>query len=275
MHAMSAPAPTSTSRTIDLGDRLTIAIEERGDAEPDGSAVLLLHGGAGPRSVAGLAAALSEHTHVITPTHPGFDGQPRPDWADSIGDLADAYLDLVDVLGLRGVLVIGNSIGGWIAAEIALRDNHARVSGLVLLDSTGVQPSRPDEIANPAAISPAELIRLAFHNPAMRPNPAATTDEQRAVAAANQRTMAVYAGTQYDPKLRRRLHRVTVPVLVAWGEQDGVVPLSYGRALAGAFPRATFQPIADAAHFPHMEQPGATLGVIGDFVQKELKPADG
>jgi pimeloyl-ACP methyl ester carboxylesterase len=272
---MTVPTPTGTSRAIELGDQLTITIDERGDAEPDGSAVLLLHGGAGQRSVAGLAAALSEHRHVITPTHPGFDGQPRPDWTDSVGDLADAYLDLIDVLGLRGVLVIGNSIGGWIAAEIALRDNHGRVSGLVLLNSTGTEPSRPDEIADTAALSPAELSALSIHNPAMRPDPAAMTDQQRAGMAANQRTMAVYAKLPYDPKLRRRLHRVTMPVLVAWGEYDGVVPLAYGRALAGAFPRAIFQPIADAAHFPQMEQPGVTLEAIGAFVQKELQPTDG
>jgi pimeloyl-ACP methyl ester carboxylesterase len=66
-----------------------------------------------------------------------------------------------------------------------------------------------------------------------------------------------------------------MPVLVAWGEYDGVVPLAYGRALAGAFPRAIFQPIADAAHFPQMEQPGVTLEAIGAFVQKELQPTDG
>jgi pimeloyl-ACP methyl ester carboxylesterase len=267
---MTAPTSTRTARTIELPDQLTITIDERGQAQPDGGAVLLLHGGAGPRSVDGLATALSERTHVITPTHPGFDGQPRPDWFDSVGDLADAYLDLADVLGLHSVLVIGSSLGGWIAAEAALRDNHGLISGLVLLNSSGIQPSRPDEIADPRTISPAELGRLAFHNPALRPDPAAMTDVQRAGAAANQATMAVYHDLPYDPKLRHRLHRVSVPVLVAWGEQDGVIPLAYGRAFAGAFPLATFVPIAGAAHFPHLEQPAATLGAISDFVSKEL-----
>jgi pimeloyl-ACP methyl ester carboxylesterase len=69
----------------------------------------------------------------------------------------------------------------------------------------------------------------------------------------------------YDPKLRRRLHRVTVPVLVVWGEQDGIAPLDYGRAFAESFPRADFRPIADAAHFPHIEQLEATMDAIGGF----------
>src|SRR5947207_15196371 len=112
---MTASTPTRTSRILELGDGLTVAVDEQGDAAAaGGSGVLLLHGGAGPRSVAGLADALSEHAYVITPTHPGFDGTPRPDWMDGIADLAVAYLDLLDRLDLRDVLVAGSSVGGWI-----------------------------------------------------------------------------------------------------------------------------------------------------------------
>ena len=82
-----------TTRTLELGNGLQISVDERGDAnESGGSGVLLLHGGAGARSMAGLAAALSEHAYVITATHPGFDGTPRVPWLDAVGDLADAYL---------------------------------------------------------------------------------------------------------------------------------------------------------------------------------------
>ena len=132
------------SRTLQLGNALQITIDERGGAaEADGTGVLLLHGGAGARSMAGLAAALSEHAYVVTPTHPGFDGTPRAPWLDTVGDLADAYLDLLEELGLRRVMVIGNSFGGWISSEMTLRDIDHRLDAMVLLNATGIRPTMP------------------------------------------------------------------------------------------------------------------------------------
>jgi pimeloyl-ACP methyl ester carboxylesterase len=268
-------AIATTSKTINLGNGLQVTIDERGgEAAPTGTGVLLLHGGAGPRSVAGLAAALSEHAYVVTPTHPGFDGTPRVPWLDSAADLADAYLDLLAELGLDAVMVIGNSVGGWVASEMALRDIDGRVKSLVLLNANGIRPDNASQVTDIRTLPPAEVSKLAFYNPAFRPDPAALTEEQRAGMIANQQTLAVYAGEDFmfAPKLRRRLHRVTVPVLVAWGEKDGVVSADYGRAYAAAFPNGHFTPIAEAGHFPQIEQLGAVLGAIGDFVDDVVKP---
>ncbi len=270
---MTVTAPAPTTRTIGLRHGLRVTVQEFGENR-DGTGVLVLHGGAGPRSVAGFAAGLSQHAHVVVPTHPGFDGTDRPDDLDTVADLASSYLDMLDELGLHGVMVVGSSVGGWIAAEMALRDTGSRISALVLLGSTGITPEPPLEIANPAVLGPVRTGELAFHNPDLRPDPTALGDEQKAVMAANQRTLAVYAGDPFchDPKLRSRLHRVTVPVLVLAGEQDGIVPLEYGRALADSFPRATFRPVPEAGHFPHIEQPGAVFAAIGDFVGTEVTP---
>jgi pimeloyl-ACP methyl ester carboxylesterase len=264
-----------TTRTVELGNGLQITVDERGDANASaGSGVLLLHGGAGSRSMAGLAAALSEHVYVITATHPGFEGTPRVPWLDTVGDLADAYLDLLDALGLRQMMVIGNSFGGWVAAEMSLRDIDRRIASMVLLNATGIRPDRADQITDIRQLPPQAIGKLAFYNPALRPDPATLTDEQRAGAAANQQTMALYAGDGFlfAPKLRRRLHRVTVPVLVAWGTEDGVLSADYGRAYADSFSNGQFQPIAEAGHFPHIEQPAAVLSAIGDFVDNVVKP---
>jgi pimeloyl-ACP methyl ester carboxylesterase len=266
---------TTTTRVINLGNGLQVTIGERGDAAgAAGAGVLLLHGGAGARSVSGLADALSEHAYVVTPVHPGFDGTPRVPWLDSVADLADAYLDLLEELGLKAVMVIGNSVGGWVASEMALRDIDGRVRSLVLLNATGIRPDSPAQITDIRSVPPAAISRLAFHNPAFRPDPAAMTEDQRAGAAANQQALALYAGEDFlfAPKLRRRLHRVTVPVLVAWGEEDGVLSAEYGRAYAAAFPNGHYEAIAEAGHFPHIEQPGAVLGAIGDFADTVVKP---
>jgi pimeloyl-ACP methyl ester carboxylesterase len=268
-------ATATTPRTLQLGNGLEVTIDERGDAAGSaGAGVLLLHSGAGPRSVAGLAAALSEHAYVVTPTHPGFDSTPRVPWLDSAADLADAYLDLLEELGLNEVMVIGNSIGGWIASEMALRDIQGRVKSMVLLNANGIRPDNAAQVTDIRGLPPQAIGRLSFHNPALRPDPAAMTAEQRAAMAANQQTLAVYAGEDFmfAPKLRRRLRRVTVPVLVAWGEEDGVVSADYGRAYAAAFPNSHFTGIAEAGHFPQIEQPGAVLAAIGDFVDTVVKP---
>jgi pimeloyl-ACP methyl ester carboxylesterase len=271
---MSTPTTTSTTRTVTLPTGVPITVTEYG-TNTDGKAVLMLHGGAGPRTVAGFSAALSEHVHVISPIHPGFDGMPRPDWVATVADLAEAYLDLLDLLDLSDVMVLGNSLGGWIASEMALRDNHNRIGAVVLLNAVGIRAYRAkNQVVDTRTVNPAEIGTLSFANAAFRPNFASLSDEQRAGMAANQKTLAVYGGEHfsYDPTLRRRLHRVTVPVLVVWGERDGIAPLEYGRGYAGAFPNGRFAPIADAGHLPQIEQLEATLGAIGEFVNTVVKP---
>jgi pimeloyl-ACP methyl ester carboxylesterase len=270
----TTPVSTPKTRTIDLPGGLSLAIQEFGE-NTEGSAVLVLHAGSGPRTITGLAAAISEHVYVIAPTHPGFDGTPRPGWLDSIPDLATAYLDLLDTLGLSDVMVIGNSVGGWIASEMALRDNHQRIGAVVLINACGIHAFKPEnQIVDVRKINPADIGKLSFAKEAFRPDFSMFTDEQRAAAAANQQTLAVYGGEHfvYDPKLRARLRRVSVPVLVIWGEQDGIAPLGYGRGYAKAFTNGHFAPIPEAGHFPQLEATGATLGAIGDFVDTVVKP---
>ncbi|MFE0518972.1 alpha/beta fold hydrolase [Streptomyces sp. NPDC058954] len=271
---MTAPATTHTTRTVDLADGLSVTIDEYG-ANTEGTGVLLLHGGAGPRTMAGLATALSEHVFAVNATHPGFDGTPRPDWCDSVADLAVAYLDLLDSLDLTGVMVIGNSLGGWIAAEMALRDTKGRIGALTLLNAVGIHANMPvNQVIDPRTLPPQAVTKLSFANAAFRPDFSTFTDQQRAAAAANQQTLAVYggAGFTYDPKLRSRLRRITLPVLVAWGEEDGIANITYGRGYADSFPNSRFVPIPDAGHFPQIEQLGQTLEAIGDFVDTVVKP---
>jgi pimeloyl-ACP methyl ester carboxylesterase len=273
----SAPADapsTAKVRTIQLPGGLDLSIQEFGE-NTEGTAVLMLHGGAGPRSMAGISAALSEHVYVLTPTHPGFDGTARPDWADTVADLATVYLDLLDALDLSDVMVIGSSVGGWIAAEMALRDNHGRLGALVLINAVGIHAvKKENHVLDVRTVDPADLGKLSFADPAFRPDFSSFTDAQRATAAANRQTLAVYGGEHFsfDPKLRARLRRVSLPVLVVWGEQDGVAPIGYGRGYAAAFGNGRFTSIPDAGHLPQIERLGATLGAVSDFVGTVVKP---
>src|SRR6266851_3432477 len=124
---------------------------------------LVLHGGAGPFSVQGLAAHLDEAHHVLSPTHPGWDGTERPAHITSVADLAESYLSLLRTENLRDVLVVGSSVGSWIAAEMALRDTDGLISGLVLIDSAGVAVEG-EPIRDVFTLTPRELTEYSFYD---------------------------------------------------------------------------------------------------------------
>src|SRR4029078_11477848 len=111
--------PTTTTQTVKLHPDLPVTMSEAGTGRP----ALILHGGGGPFTVAGIADHLAQSMHTILPTHPGWNGTTRHDWLARIAHLSVAYLQYLQDEGLRNVLVIGSSVGGWIGAEMALRDS--------------------------------------------------------------------------------------------------------------------------------------------------------
>jgi pimeloyl-ACP methyl ester carboxylesterase len=253
----------STTRTLNIAGigPLELTFEERGDGRP----FLLLHGGAGPQSVAGFAQLLGERdgNRVLAPTHPGFGGTPRPDGLHSVAGLAALYSGLLDDLGLEHVTVIGNSVGGWIAAEMALLGTP-RVSGIVLLDAVGIEVEN-HPVADVSGLSVPEIQALSFHDPTLfRVDPATIPDAQQAIMAANGAALAVYAGSpaMADPTLLGRLGDIAIPTLVLWGESDQIVPHAYGRAYAAAIPGARFEVLPATGHMPQMETPQLVLDAV-------------
>ena len=258
-----------TTRRESFTDGLTVRVDEQGSGRP----ILVLHGAGGPQSVSGFVEALAEHAHVLVPTHPGFHGEPRPEWFTGIDDLALAYLDLLERLDLQDVIVIGFSFGGWIAAELAVR-NTTPLSGLILVDAAGIQVDG-HEIADVFSRTPDASSARSNQQPmASRNDPAAQSPQQAAARAANFQTLAVYVQKQglRDPKLRRRLARVGIPALVIWGENDRIVDPDYGRAYAQSLPHARFELIPEAGHFPQMEQPERLLTLVRGFVESVTVP---
>jgi pimeloyl-ACP methyl ester carboxylesterase len=253
----------NASQTVHLfAEALPLAVSDQGS----GRTFLILHGGAGPDSVSGLAGALSAAGRAIVPTHPGFAGQPQPEWFHRVGDLALAYLALLERVDAREVVIVGNSFGGWIAAEMALR-NSPRVVGLVLLCAAGIDSGphgRP--IVNPVTLPPADRAAFAFHNPKQFATVPATQGGL-AMMASNQKAMLSYSGEAFmhDPTLRARLAGIAIPSTVIWGESDRITDVEYGRRYADSIPGARFDVIAEAGHFPHIEKLDRVLSLIGDF----------
>jgi pimeloyl-ACP methyl ester carboxylesterase len=242
-------------------------VEVQAEDAGEGRPVLLLHGGAGPQSVAGFAESLVRRGfRVVTPTHPGFGGTTRPDGLNSIAQLGSVYSALLERLGLADVTVIGNSIGGWVAAELALQD-HERVGRLVLVDATGIEvPRHP--VADFFSLSMDEVLKRSFHDPApFRVDPATMSEEAKAVMGGNREALRAYAGTSMtDPGLATRLLTIAIPTLVVWGDEDEIVDLEYGRAYAAAIPGSVFELMVETGHVPQLESPDQLLELVYNFV---------
>ncbi|MGI5242408.1 alpha/beta fold hydrolase [Dactylosporangium sp. CA-139066] len=220
---------------------------------------LILHGGAGPQSVAAFAEMLAAETgaRVLAPTHPGFDGTERPEHIGTVRALAAYYREQIEEL--EDVTVIGNSIGGWIAAELALL-NPPNVRRVVLVDAVGIEVAG-HPVADFFSMTPEQVAAASYYRPG-------TFRVDPAKMAGNRAALAVYAGepSMVDPTLRERLGAVQVPALVVWGDSDGIADAGYGRALAEAIPSARFVVLPRTGHLPQIESPEALLEVVRGWV---------
>jgi pimeloyl-ACP methyl ester carboxylesterase len=253
--SMNVAATAQAASIIVNGARLELI--ERGRGRP----ILFLHPHIGLDPSAPVLAMLAEGGRLIAPSHPGFGHSERPAGITTVDDVAYVYLDLMDRLDLRDTLLVGMSLGGWIAAAIAVKAT-ARIARLVLANPVGIKVAgREDrEILDIFMMQENEFIQAAFADPAAgRRDYASMTEDELVVAARNRESAALYAWSPYmhDPKLKGRLHRIDIPTLVLWGMDDRLIDASYGRAFCAAVPGAKFESIAGAGHFPHIEQPKA------------------
>jgi len=254
----------------ELGD-VGVELIERGKGRP----ILFLHPGHPAGRIdpsARVIDLLAQDARVIAPTHPGFGNGPAPRHLTTVDDLAYLYLDLMEKLNLRECAVVGVSLGGWIAAEMAVKTTE-RMSHLVLADSVGIKPGERDtrDIADIYALTDKQLAEIVYADPAkMTPSTKSLPESELTLIARSREATGRYAWTPYmhNPKLKQRLHRVRIPTLVLWGEADRVVKPDYGRALAASIPNARFATIGGAGHFPHLEQPDAFARSILEFLQE-------
>jgi pimeloyl-ACP methyl ester carboxylesterase len=222
----------------------------------------------GLRDAGPFLRAIAQSGHVIAPVYPSFQSDD-PVLLRSVSDYAYLLLDLFDELDIKDVVVMGSSIGGWIAMEMLVR-NSARFSQLVLMGSSGVRfgGRTVREIADIFTLTPAETEQLVFHDPHSWAADFSRLDDADVLATARARqAVARFAWLPYmhNPELRRWLHRVRVSTLVLWGRNDRMIDVSYGEQLAQAIPGAQFQSIDACGHFPHVEQAAATAKTVIQF----------
>jgi len=246
---------------------ITIDTVERGSGKP----LLFLHPGIGIEPTAPVLDRLAERASLLAPTHPGFGGSEQPPHYDTIDDLAYFYLDLMDERDLKDVTLVGVSLGGFIAAQMAVKST-ARIARLVLANPVGIKVGDrvTRDIADIFAMPDSEFNERAYADPSLGARDyKSMPDEAVRAAARNREATARYAWSPYmhDPKLKGRLHRIRIPTLFLWGAADRMLSEAYGRAYCAAIPGARFETIAGAGHFPHIEQPDEFARKIFAFTE--------
>ena len=252
-------------RFIDV-DGCKLNLRRGGSGEP----LLYLHDAGGAPAVLPFMEKLAERFDVLVPEHPGFGASDEPGWLENMHDLAYFYLDVLESLELRGVHLVGSSLGGWLALEMAVRD-ASRLKSLVLVGPAGI--SVPGVSPGDVFLwSPEELTRNLFFDPALAEKMLAQpmTPELLDVSLKNRHTVARlgWEPRMHDPFLRKWLHRVNVPVKIVWGEADKILPVAYAGEFKKLMPAAEVEIIPRCGHLPQAERPEEFCDIVMRFAGK-------
>jgi len=235
-----------------------------------GPAVVWLHDTLGNQWTSAHDALSSSHA-VIAPSLPGFDDSTTLHGIDAPEDVVFWLVDLLTTLGLQRPVLLGCGLGGWMAAELAIR-HPERLARLILVDAYGlrVEGALP---ADEFALTPAMLRPLVFADgqqdlavqtlPDQHPRESVEATLHARVAAAR-----LAWQFPYDRKLRGRLSRATMPALVVWGECDQLVPVAHGRAYADGLPSSQLETVAGAGHYPYLEATEAFGRLVEAFLTR-------
>ena len=243
------------------GTRITL---KRGG---EGRKLLYLHGANGAPGVRPFMEMLAQSYDVLVPEHPGFGGSDEPEWLDTIHDLAYFYLDFLEKLDLRDVHLVGSSLGGWLALEIAVRD-RSRLSALTAVGPLGIYVpgvKRGDMFL----WSPEEKVRNLFYDQKLADRMLAVpmSPEQAELEVKNLHAVArlAWEPRMYDPHLAKWLHRIKLPTQIIWGHHDKVLPPAYAKEFQKLIPGARVDIVRQCGHLPHTEKPEEFVRLVKDF----------
>lgn len=214
---------------------------------------------------------LAAHHEVFVPIHPGFAGsEDNFDQFEEMEDLIFHYLDFCEECGLDRPALAGASFGGWIAAEWAARYSNT-LKKLILIDALGLRVAEAPS-ADILSLDPAAMRQTLFRDPtsslAMETIPDTPKAEAMVSTILARRALARF-GWQFpdNPRLLRYLYRVKVSTMIIWGERDGYVSLSHGRAYHQGIAASKLKTVSDSGHLPHVEAPAVCADIIIDFLR--------
>ncbi len=237
----------------------TVKVEDRGQ----GPVLLFLHG-AGGSNWSPMLEHLSREFRVIAPEHPGFGRTQIPEWMMSIGDLAYFYLDLLDNLDLKNVHLVGHSLGGWLSAEIAVR-NSARLKSITLMAPAGIaNPDAP--FGDIFAWGPEEAARNQFYSQELAEKRLKATPDLDIVLQNKAATARLgWSPRLSNPQLKYWIHRINKPTQLVWGRDDKIIPHACNNAWISGIANAKLHTLNECGHSIHSEKPSEAAALIAAF----------
>lgn len=233
----------------------------------NGAPLLFLHAAGGAGQWLEFHELLARDFDVIAPDHPGFGGSDEFPEVEAMDDLVFHYLGLIERLGLERPHIVGGSFGGWVAAELAVAAPQA-VGSLVLLSPAGLRiPDHP--VADLFRMTPPELMDTLYHDLAKAPPMPDEPDVDMVLAAYRDMTaLARFSWVPFlaNPKLERRLHRISAHTLVVWPDDDRLVPIAHGHRYAELIPDAKFEVIGGCGHAMYFERPEEFARTVSTFL---------
>jgi pimeloyl-ACP methyl ester carboxylesterase len=237
-----------------------------------GKPLMILHGVEGSLGWRAYHRQLAEHFTVYAPSLPGYDQSQRPDWLESFTDLTRFSLWLLQALDLQKVSLLGHSIGGWLAAEMAVSCPQV-VDRLVLVDAAGIQPHN-GEITDIFLHGQDGTRQMAFFDLKQIPEYEEVfgrkpSREEREVIVQNQETTIRYCWKPYmfNRSLPHLLPRLHIPTLVVWGKEDRIIPLECGERYQHAIRGARLEVLPQCGHNPHLEKTEQFVELVREFLR--------
>ena len=233
-----------------------------------GPTLLFLHGAGGIPGWMPFLDTLSDSFDVVAPDHPTFGLSDDAEWLSDMGDMAYFYLDFIKQLGLENIHVVGQSLGGWIALEVAVRSTQS-ISSLTLVGSAGIRvkgmPAAdifmmdPEELAN-ALLVDQDIIKSMLSME--------RTEAEEDIEIRNKVSTA-RMGWQprlFNPSLRKWLHRIDVPTHVIWGDRDQIIPPAYAEEFKSLIAGASVTMLENCGHLPQVEAVGPFTEAVTGFI---------
>lgn len=244
------------------------AVETPVATSGSGPIILVLQGANNVEGWLPLYDELAKNFTVILPTHPGYTGTGPAPWLDSVSDLANYYLDFLDARQLSNVHLLGLSLGGWIAADLATRDS-SRLASLSLVSSPGIYLPGCEPLDIFLRSDAQFMDDLFFAPDAAAAAKQIALDPSREDDLLNNKVATAkltWAPRLYDPNLRKWLHRIKAPTQIVWGEQDRILPCAYAHEWASLIPRSIVTLIPECGHVPQVETPEKLASILRNFI---------
>ncbi|MBT2186327.1 alpha/beta fold hydrolase [Sphingobium nicotianae] len=239
-----------------------------------GTPLLFLHGIDGLEGSAQGLRELAKSFSVYAPSHPGFGASERPAGMSRVDDMGYFYLDMLNALGLDAPIIVGTSFGAWVACEMLTKE-PGRARSLVLASPLGLKTAERREhwVADLFMISKQELGARLQVGPADEQSMPEMSEARLRRVLRNDEALSLYGWSPYmcNPKLGDRLHRISCPAMIVWGDKDAMIEPEYRARWRDALPQAQVKLLSGAGHRSHADKPAELATLIGQFTKGAAK----